>query len=206
MPNNRFILVTGPAASGKTTLVSNICEDPNYFFYKPSQAYIDIAKKKNISRDRMFYDIKQTDIIKKVIEVCKDYYTVIGDQHLSIQHKRDSKIATGVYDDIDINEPYVAALNYDLINELLKKDIKILIIYLRATAKNLYQRAYQRHIDTGFVLRNKTVEEVQAEVQAEEYFFNELIKLFNLQNYIIDTNNHSKEDIKKLSLQRIMKI
>lgn len=201
--SNRYILVTGPAASGKSTLVSSICEDSNYYFYKPSQAYIDVAREKEIPKSRIFYDVKQLDVTHKLIEICQEHYTVIGDQHLSIQHKRDSAIAIGDYTNIDINEPYVSALDYNLIEEVLKQDVSIQLIYLKATARKLYQRAYQRYIETGFVLRNKTIEEVQTEIEAEEYYFNELRKLFNLQNYIIDTNDKSKEEIKRLTLKRI---
>ena len=112
MNKNLFVMVTGPAASGKSTLCDNLCVRLPAFFYKPSKAYFDLAKEKNIPQDRAFSDISADEIYSYLCKVYLQHEIVVGDQHLSIQPMRDSAFAINKTIDVDYNEPYVSALNY----------------------------------------------------------------------------------------------
>lgn len=44
MKDNNFIMISGPAASGKSTLVYKMKKELSGFVFKPSLAYIELAK------------------------------------------------------------------------------------------------------------------------------------------------------------------
>ena len=46
--NNNFIMISGPAASGKSTLVYKMKDALNGFVFKPSLAYVELAKNNGI--------------------------------------------------------------------------------------------------------------------------------------------------------------
>ncbi len=51
-----FVMVSGPATSGKSTLVEKMVSILPAYFYKPSKACIDLAKAKGISTEKAFGD------------------------------------------------------------------------------------------------------------------------------------------------------
>ena len=127
-----YVMVTGPAASGKSELCKAVSNNLSAQFYKPAHAYFELAKKYNIPNERVFFDINPNEAIAHFCNVCKAYELVIGDQHLAIQHKRDSALATNHITEIDISEPYVSALDYSLFDKLSDVEVKTLLIYLKA--------------------------------------------------------------------------
>lgn len=190
-----YVMVTGPAASGKSELCKAVSNNLSAQFYKPAHAYFELAKKYNIPNERVFFDINPNEAIAHFCNVCKAYELVIGDQHLAIQHKRDSALATNQITEIDISEPYVSALDYSLFDKLSDVEVKTLLIYLKANPEILYERAYRRHLETGAPLRNRNLQEVKDEINAEEFYFNELIIRKKLENYIINTDNLTLENV-----------
>lgn len=204
--NKTYIMVTGPAASGKSELCKSVSNNLSVHFYKPAYAYFELAKKYNIPNERVFFDVNPYEAIIHFCDIFRTYELVIGDQHLAIQHKRDSALATNQITDIDVNEPYVSAVDYSLFDSLEDAEVKTLLIYLKANPEILYERAYRRHIETGAPLRNRTLQEVKDEISAEEFYFNELIIRKNLENHVINTDNLTRENVyaytKKLILER----
>lgn len=190
-----YVMVTGPAASGKSELCKAVSNNMSAQFYKPTYAYFELAKKYNIPNDRVFFDVQSDEATNHFCNICKAHELVIGDQHLAIQHKRDSALATNQLIDIDPNEPYISAVDYTLFDKLSEAEVKTLLIYLKANPEILYERAYRRYLETGAPLRNRNVQEVIDEVNAEEYYFQELISQKNLDNYIINTDNLTRENV-----------
>lgn len=202
--NKTYIMVTGPAASGKSTLCKNLTETLPAYFYKPSYAYFELANKHNIPKEKMFELVPPEEAVNHFCDVCQKHLITLGDQHLAIQPKRDSAIATNSTTDIDVKEPYTKALDYALFDKLNYFGIEPIIIYLKANPEILFERAHKRHIETGFVLRNKTKEEVIDEILAEEYYFNELITKKHLENFIINTESLNEEHTHLLVKKRIL--
>lgn len=200
-----FVMVSGPAASGKSTLVKNMSIALPTHDYKPAKAYIDLAKEKNISIDRAFYDIAPNDAEDYFCKVCSNHDITVGDQHLSIQHYKDSAIASGNPNIEFPDEPYVSAINYNLFNKLLEHEIQTLVIYLKASPQVLYERAYKRYLDYGTFMRNKNIKEVEDEVNAEYYYFNELIRKTNISSYVIDTDFKESSDVLKSAMKKTLK-
>lgn len=202
---NIFVMVSGPAASGKSTLVEKmVCALPAYF-YKPSRAYFDLAKAKRIPEEKSFQEITTIEAENYFCEVCKSHDIIIGDQHLSIQPIKDTAIALGNTNIEFSVEPYVSAINYGLFDRLNKNDIRTLLIYLKASAEMLYERAYQRNLETGMFIRNKNLSEVREEVKAEEHYYNELISRVNISSHVIDTDRLSPEEVLNNTVKRVLK-
>lgn len=202
--SNIFVMVSGPAASGKTTLAEKMEIALPAHFYKPSRAYIDLAKAKDIPIENAFQDVAVEEAEAYFCKVCKEHEITVGDQHLSIQPIKDTAIAVG---NVDINfssEPYVSAINYSLFDKLNANEIRTLLIYLKASAETLYERAHQRNKETGMFIRNKSLAEVEEEVAAEEYYFNELAKRVGIYNQVIDTTNLSSEEVLDSALKRVL--
>ena len=59
-------MITGPAASGKTTLCQSLCEKIPAYFYKPSYAYFELAQLFNVPKEKMFSDIHEEDAINQL--------------------------------------------------------------------------------------------------------------------------------------------
>ena len=202
---NIFIIVSGPAACGKSTLVNGLSEKISAYIYQPSKAFIELAKKRNISIDRAFHDIKREDAENHFCNVCKKYKTVVGDQHLAIQHYKDSIIASGNPTIIFPDEPYVSAIDYDLFDKLTENQIYTLLIYLKASPEILYERAYNRYVKHGTYIRNQTIDEVLEEVKAEDYYFNELISRVNIDSHVIDTDYKKSNEVLENAIQRTLR-
>lgn len=199
-----YVMITGPAASGKTTLCKSLCETIPTHFYKPSYAYFELAQLLNIPKENMFSIIPEEDAINRFCDICTKHIITIGDQHLAIQFKRDSAIATKQLIDIDPNEPYVSAINPSIFDKLDDKGVKTILIYLKANPELLFERAHKRYNETGMFIRNNNLQEVIDEINAEEYYFNELIAKKNIENMTIDINGLAKEDIYLKAKRKIL--
>lgn len=199
-----YVMVTGPAASGKSELCKAVSTNLDARFYKPAYAYFELAKKYNIPNERVFFDVNPDEAMTHFCNVCKTHELVIGDQHLAIQHERDSALATNQITEIDASEPYVSAIDYSLFDKLSDAEVKTLLIYLKANPEILYERAYKRYLETGAPLRNRNLQEVIDEVHAEEFYFNELIIRKNLENYVINTDNLTQENVYTYTKKHIL--
>lgn len=201
----KYIMVTGPAASGKSTLCQLTANNLPAYLYRPVQAYFDVAKLHNIPKERIFQDTNIEEIYNYFCNICQMNNITIGDQHLAIQPKKDSAIALKTNIFIDRNEPYVSAIDYDLFDKMLDSQIDPIIIYLSASPELLFERAYKRYIDTGMIIRNITLEEVQAEVEAEYYYFKQLIDKKQLDYLIINTDIYNQEEAYYKVKKKILK-
>ena len=203
--NHIYVMVTGPSAAGKTTLCKKMCSGMNAYFYKPADAYFDLARIHNIPKERVFYDTNLEELAIHFSNVCAKHEIATGDQHLAIQHNRDSSFAVLGEKKFDIQEPFVAAMDYGFFDTMKDKGIKPIIIHLTANPELLYERAYKRNIIDGQMLRNINLEDVINEVNAEEYYYNDLIAKKNLDNLMIDTTDDSIENIYSKVKQKVLK-
>lgn len=201
-----YIMVTGPAAVGKSTLCSQLSNELPAFFYKPAMAYFDLSKLNNIPQEKMFSLIDSNVAIEYFCEICKKYDTIVGDQHLAIQPKKDSALAAGKLIKTSVNEPFVSAIDYNIFNKMHESNILPIIVYLKANPEVLFERAYRRNVETGFPIRNKTLNEVIEEVMAEEYYYIELIKATSIDSVTFDTSKTGADvicsEVKKLVRKR----
>ena len=124
--NNNFIMISGPAASGKSTLVYKMKDALNGFVFKPSLAYVELAKNNGIPIDRAFFDITRDMATDYFCEICNQHEIVIGDQHLAMQHYKDSMLASCNFDTIFPDEPYISTIDYNLFDKLSENQIKTL--------------------------------------------------------------------------------
>ena len=202
---NLFIMVSGPAACGKSTLVTGLSKSLPAYIYKPSKSFIELALERNIPIDRAFYDINRNDAENHFCEKCREKKVIVGDQHLSIQHYKDSLIASGNPTTEFPDEPYVSAIDYDIFKKLYENDIQTLLIYLKASPEILYERAYKRFLEQGTYIRNKNMKDVIEEVNAEEYYFNELVSQINIESHIINTDEKESKEVLEDALQKTLK-
>ena len=166
-----------------------------------------LVQKFNIKRsDRAFFDIIRDMAADYFCEICNQHEIVIGDQHLAMQHYKDSMLASRNFDTVFPDEPYISTIDYNLFDKLSENQIKTLLIYLKASPEILLERAYQRHLNDGTLIRNKTLQEVIEEVEAEYYYFNDLIHKTGIENYVIDTDNKSSEEVLGNALRKVRKV
>jgi len=206
---NYLVLISGPAASGKSTLVNRIKNIFSAYNFKPSECYIKLAEKYNIPLEKAFLEVKREEAEQYYCNICKSHKLVIGEQHLAIQHHKDSSIAISNATNGDIleldnlEEEYVPALSKEFIEQITNSGIKVLLILLEADPINLYLRAQGRYKNTGQYLRNKTLEDAIREVEAERKFFDELIRATNIDSCIIDTSLINEEEVVRNAVQKI---
>ncbi len=202
--NKFFIMVCGPAASGKSTVVEGISRKLNIDIYKPSRAYIDLAKQRGIPVERAFDEISAADAEDYFVGICLEKGIVVGDQHLALQYERDSRLAARLdISYMDVDEPYVSAINYSLFEKLEGASVDVLVLFLKASSKNLYERAYKRYEENGMPIRNRSILEVDAEVVAEEYYFEQLLTNTNVKSYVIDTDSIGSDEVVKDAICKV---
>jgi len=199
-----YVMVTGPAASGKSTLCNKLCVNLPAFFYKPADAYFALAKIHNIPRERVFYDVDLEELANHFSNTCLQHDIAIGDQHLAIQHNRDSALAVEEDKKIDLAEPFVSAVDYNLFDVMQEKEIKPIIIYLTADPNLLYERAYNRNLEIGHVLRNKSLEDVKNEIEAEDYFYHELINKKELDSIKLNTSTNDINTVYEKAKSKVL--
>lgn len=204
--SNIFVMVSGPVASGKSTLADRMVSTLPAHFYKPSKAYIDLAKAKGIPIENAFQDVSVNEAGDYFCKICKEHPITIGDQHLSIQPIKDTAIAIGDTNQDFQDEPYVSAIDHTLFEKLDINKVRTLLIYLKASAEELYKRACQRNQETGMYIRNRTLDDVKAEVEAEEYYFNELIGKVNVDSHIIETSNITADEVLHNAVSRVREL
>lgn len=202
MKYNNLVLISGPAASGKTTLKMKLLDHFNAYSFRPSDAYIILAKQRNICVEQAFSAISRYEAETYFCNLCKEYTWVIGDQHLAIQFTRDSQIAVSFRDTCEINEEYSRAVSKDLIMRLKNDGVNILILLLKASPIELLKRARNRFREIGHIVRNMTEDDVNAEVEAEISFFNELVIETGIDHFVIDTTSKSDQEVYAYALQK----
>lgn len=210
MNNNYLIIVAGPAASGKSTLIPKLSSTLAAFEYKPSKAYLDLAVEQGLSVEQAFSLVKRNDAEDYFKNICKNHRVIIGDQHLAIQYNKDSNLAIAIESGSEApdtpDEEYVPALSAEFIESLLKNGIEVMLLLITAGAETLYQRANFRVDQTGQPLRNKSLAAVIKEREAEHYFFDLLVEETHIPSCVIDTSNMSQSEVYHEALNEIQSI
>lgn len=200
---NNLIIISGPAASGKTTLIKELSKLYNAKYFRPSDSYLELAKQKKIPLVSAFYKITRDEAEMYFCHVCKQHSWVIGDQHLAIQFARDSQMATSNIVVEDNGEEYSPSISTAFIDNLRKDGINVLLILLKADPQILFERANRRFSEIGHPIRNKSAKEVKKEIEAELYYFDQLTRETGVENLVIDTSSSSEHEIFIRALEKI---
>ncbi len=200
---HNLIIVSGPAASGKTTLIEELMNYYMAHFSKPSECYLTLARERNIPMQSAFSEVSREDAEELYCSICKSHRWVIGDQHLAIQFQRDSGMAVSNKIDSNVNEEYVPAISKEFIEKLKANGVDVFLILLDGEPEVLLKRAIRREQKTGHTVRNKTVEEMTREVEAERKIFDKLVAETQIPNCAIDVTNRSKQEVYLYAIQRI---
>ena len=204
--NNTLVLISGPAASGKTTVVKKLVAYYKAKMKKPADCYIDIAKERGMPIEKAFTDIKREEAEDRFCKICKENPMVIGDQHLAIQFKRDSMMAVSNEINDDKEEEYTPAISTEFIEKLKKSGVNIFILLLYASPEVLLERAKQRYKDIGHTVRNQSIEEVKREVEAERKFFAMLMRENNLEGCEIRTDTKTEQEVYLDALRKTVEL
>lgn len=206
MKNNNLIMISGPAASGKTTLIKEIEKHYNAKYYRPVDSYFELAKQRNIPIEQTFSVIERDEAEAYYCNVCQKQSLVIGDQHLAIQFHRDSQMAVDNSINDDIEEDYSQAVSAEFINNLENNNISVLIILLKADPHVLFERTRNRYFEIGHTMRNKTEGEVEKELKAELSYFEKIVKDTRVGNVVIDTTNKDRTEVFLEALKAIKEL
>lgn len=206
MKNNNLIMICGPAASGKTTLIKMLEDYFEAKYFRPVDSYFEISKQRSIPIERAFSVVNRNEAEEFFCNVCKNNPWVIGDQHLAIQFHRDSQMAVDNSINDDIKEEYSQAVSADFIKNLEYNNISVFIILLMADPHVLFERAQKRYYEIGHVMRNKTEEEVEKELKAELSYFEQIIKDTGVDNVVIDTTNKDRKEVILEALKAIKEL
>lgn len=205
MMKKKYFMICGPAASGKTTLIKGLNNKLlGSVIYKPAQAYIDLAKEYQIPIEDAFFNITKKEAYDYFCKMCNKQTITIGDQHLAIQPQKDSLLAFGALPLDYIEEPYTCAVDEKLFDLLSENEIEPFLFLLTASPELLFERACERNRKNGMLVRNKNLTDVVNEVNAEIYYFNELVQKLKLKNSMIDINRKTKEEVLDDVIQRII--
>lgn len=206
MKNNKLIMISGPAASGKTTLIKMLEDYFEAKYFRPVDSYFEISKQRSIPVECAFSVVNRDEAEEYFCNVCKNNPWVIGDQHLAIQFHRDSQMAVDNSINDDIEEDYSQAVSAEFINNLENNNISVLIILLKADPHILFERARNRYFEIGHTMRNKTEGEVEKELKAELSYFEQIVKDTGVGNVVIDTTNKDRTEVFLEALKAIKEL
>jgi len=204
--SNTLILISGPAASGKTTVVKKLVAYYKAKMKKPADCYIDIAKERGIPIEKAFTGIKREEAEDRFCKICKENPMIIGDQHLAIQFKRDSMMAVSNEINDDKEEEYTPAISKEFIEKLQKNGVNVVVLLLYASPGVLLERAKQRYKDIGHTVRNQSIEEVKREVEAERKFFATLMRENHLEGCEIRTDTKTEQEVYLDALRKTVEL
>jgi len=200
---SKLIIIAGPAGTGKSTIIKNLTDRYNFIYYRPCDVYLDNAKKMGIPISNAFEALSDEKAGSIYANICLNNELVICDQHLAIQYKKDSQLASSIVNITNEDEKYVESLNCDFMNNLINDDLDILVICLYADKEHLYNRMINRNNDNGQLVRNNDINACGKELEAELYFFEKLINDYNILGVKIDTSNLSMEEVLDYVIQSI---
>ena len=200
---NTIIMVCGPAATGKSTLVNGLISYYDGYYYRPCNSFFDLADEKGLLKEQAFELIDDIDAGIRFEKVCANNKTVVFDQHAAIQYKKDSTLACDIFNYENMDEPYQASLTSDFFKPILSKEYVIISILLFANSNILFNRALNRNKITGQFIRNPVIGNVNTELENEIYFYNQMVNNFNFKSIEVDTSSLSESEVLEIVIQRI---
>lgn len=168
-----LILIGGPTACGKSTLVKSLNQSiSGSVVYRRQQGFFDIAEQKKIPRDEIYSKVSSNEVDDWFVNICKKSSIVISDVHYAIQMSRNG---INKNSNIDIHQEYVATISQNLLNKLFINDINVMAIYLYCSPHSCLVRAAARYEINQKDVRNISVEDAIIETYSEEKEWNNII-------------------------------
>ena len=198
-----LIILAGPAGSGKSTIIHELINKYNSFYYRPCDVYLDNAKASGVPLSNAFELLSDEEAGRNYANICLHHDLVICDQHLAIQYYKDSKLASSIIDNTSDEEEYVESLNKAFMNNLLSDELHIMVICLYANKDCLYNRIVNRESIDGQLVRNKDSNSCEKELLAELYYFEKLLNDYGITGLKIDTSNLSMKEVIDYVIQSI---
>ena len=200
---NNLVIICGPAATGKTTVVEKLLNKYNGFYMRPCDSYFKLGKERNIPKNQVFSKISDEEAGKEYCKICKEHELIICDQHMAIQFLKDSKIASGDFSDLIDTEEYTESISKEFIQPLLNSDIKIFMICLYADPKVLESRALYRNKKTNFIVRNTSLDMVKKELKNEMFYYKQFLSNYSIEGTYVDTTSLTEDEVLENVIQEI---
>ena len=196
-----LLLIGGPAACGKSTLVHSITTQCQVGYYRRNSAFFDCAEEMGIPREAVYQTVTPEQADKRFISECLKHRIMVSDVHYGVQLHRDQNLALGRVVD-SVTENYVPTISDRLLLMCENHNISVTAVLLYADASILYERAVSRRNLDGKILRAVSLEDIQIELQAEHHYWGQLRSNSTINTLIINTSEFTTgqvaEQIKNL--------
>mgnify|MGYP002509723592 FL=1 len=193
---HNLILIGGPAACGKSTLINMMLNQGGVFYYRRNNAFFDCAQEKGIPRDAAYQAITSEQADHRFVAECLKFNTIISDVHYGVQLHRDRNFSLGQVVGLT-DESYVPTISSHLLEICRKKNISVTAILLRADVAILWERAVCREKLEGKPLRATSLYDIQAELQAECFYWEQIKKNPHIKSLCFDTSHIEPDQILK---------
>jgi cytidylate kinase len=190
---NYCVWIGGASASGKSKAVEGVRQRIEAYYYRPSQAFFDMAIANGIAQLDAFTRISGHNAEQYYVDICSTNSIVVADVHYAIQPKRDNNLALGILT-TDVKEDYVPTITDNFLLLLKENRVKILAVLLYADAVVLFDRADKRQNINGQLLRAVSISDIEIESKFEKRFWHKVVCNYNVDSRSIDTTNKSIDE------------
>ena len=191
---HNLILIGGPEACGKSTLIHSIISQCQVGYYRRNNAFFDCAKELGIPVEDVYQTVTPEQADRRFVSECLKYSIMISDVHYGVQLYRDQNLALGRVVD-SISEDYVPTISNRLLSMCKDYNIYVTAVLLYADVSILLERAVSRRNLDGKILRAVSLEDIQTELQAERHYWEQLRTDSGVNTRMINTSELTPDQI-----------
>ena len=196
--DKEIILIGGASASGKTTFVNNfVNNNSDYFQYRRTDAFKDVAEERNIPYENRFKSGLSAYVDDKVISMIYEKNKLIHDIHYALQRGRD-------FDDGNLETDYVSPISDYFIRKLQEYKIRIIAAHIICSESDLYNRAVMRYERGERELRAKSIEDALVQREWERKLWIELCKTYGLENIELNSSLYRPNEMVEIMNNKIL--
>lgn len=204
-PHN-LVFIGGVAGSGKTSTTTALVNLLGAIPARFHESFFRVAEAIGVPRTQAFTSpqVDELSVWEDYAEQIRANPVTVSEIHYAIQPARDSAAALGS-DARDIlwpDEDYVLSFPAEMLRFLAGKNIKMLLVLLRATPETALMRLIARD---GPSARTQSVQSMAKEIAAEEYCFAELASGEGVRSLRIDTEITLPPDSARIVADHIQK-
>lgn len=191
-----LIFIGGASGVGKTTLATELEKQGTAVYRKFHNIALDIAREMGGDTMAAIAQMDDSIVIKKMIDLVREYNCIVTDLHFAIQPKTDTNLlAEGKVKDKTLlaTEEYVPAIKAAELSTVCESDIALIAILITCDLNNLIQRRLK---DTTRVPKSLDREIVQKELIAEMALYLSTISQLGLDPQIFTNEDNQLSKLK----------
>ena len=185
---HKLVFIGGVAGTGKTSTTTALVNLLGAIPARFHESFFRVAEAIGVPRTQAFTSpqVDELSVWQDYAERIQANRVTISEIHYALQPVRDSAAALGsdARETLWPHEDFVTSFTSEMLQFLVGKNIKVLLVLLRATPETALMRLIARD---GPKARTQSVHSMAKEIAAEEHYFAELASGKGVQCLRIDT-------------------